>query len=100
MLEYLNSFLPIIIYILLVILLVLLIIICFKTIRTMNKVQDIVEDVDDKVQSLNGFFDIIDMATDKLSILSDKVIDTIANFIQKVFKPRKKGNVEEEIDNE
>ena len=62
----------------------------------MNKVQDIVDDVDDKVQSLNGFFDIIDMVTDKLSMFSDKVIDIVVNFIQRVFKPRKKENIEEE----
>lgn len=100
MLEYLSSILPIIIYILLVILLALLIIIAVKTIKAMNKVQDIVDDVDNKVQSLNGFFNIVDMATDKLSMLSDKIIDIIVNFVQKVFKPKKKESYEEENENE
>lgn len=88
--EYLNEFLPIIIYILLIVLIILLIIISIKIIKAMNTVQDIVDDAQDKVQSLNGFFGVIDTATDKLALLSDRMIDIITGIVHKVFKPRKK----------
>ena len=103
MMEYLNSVLPIIIYILLSVLLVLLIMISFKLINTMNKLDVLVEDVSNKVQTLNGFFHVIDAVTDKISLLSDKTIDKISNFIQKVFstkKKRKKKVTKEDDDNE
>lgn len=98
MLEYLNAVLPIIIYILLVILLTLLIIITLKAIKTIQKVDMIVDDVDRKLASFNNFFDIMDLVADKLSILSDRVIDIIANFISKVFSKKKKENIKEEND--
>ena len=49
MTSFLGSYLPIIIYILLCILIVLLIIICVKVIKTMNRVGEIVDDVDESV---------------------------------------------------
>ena len=63
----------------------------------MGTVQEIVDDVDNKVQSLNGFFGIIDTATDKIALLSDRMIDIITGIFQKVFKSKKK---EEEKENE
>ncbi len=95
--EFLNEFLPIIIYILLVVLITLLIIISFKVIKAIDTVQDIAEDVDDKVQTLNGFFHVIDGATDKIAIFSDRIIDIITGIFQRVFKPKRK---EEENENE
>ncbi len=95
--EYLLDYLPIIIYILLIVLIILLIVISIKVIKAMNTVQGIVEDVDDKVQTLNGFFNIIDTATDKIALLSDRMIDIITGMFHRIFKPRKK---EEEKENE
>lgn len=97
MLEFLNSFLPIVIYILLIALIILLIIIAAKTIRTMKKVEDIVDDVDDKVQSLNDFFYIVDSATDKIALLSDRVIDIVTGVIHKITEVKKrKSKIKEE----
>ena len=57
--EFLSAYLPILIYILLCILIVLLIIISVKVIKTMNRVESIVDDVDEKVKSLNGVFNVV-----------------------------------------
>ena len=54
--EFWLQFLPIIIYLLLIIILIIGIILGIKTIITLNKVEKVVEDVNDKVQTLNGFF--------------------------------------------
>jgi len=80
--------LQIILYILGSTLLVVLIILGIKLIITMNKINLVVDDVNKKVKSLDGLFSVIDMATDKLSLLSDRMVDTITLLIKKLFKPK------------
>jgi uncharacterized protein YoxC len=82
-------------------LIILLIIISFKAIKALNKVQEVVDNVDKKVKTLNGVFEVIDIATDKLSLISDKIINGISGAIEKVFKNKKKKEkkeIEEEED--
>ena len=100
MLEFLNSFLPIVIYALLIALIILLIIISSKAIKTMNKVDSIVDDVDDKVQSLNDFFYVVDSATDKIALMSDRVIDIVTGVIHKITSVRKRKSRKREEENE
>jgi len=80
--------LQIILYILGSTLLVVLIILGIKLIITMNKINLVVDDVNKKVKSLDGLFSVIDMATDKLALLSDRMVDTITLLIKKLFKPK------------
>jgi hypothetical protein len=94
--EFLNILLPILLYITGVILLIILIIIGLKFIRTMNKVEGIVDDVDNKVKSLNGLFKVIDITTDKLSIFTDKGVDLITNILKTIFKKKKRKEKENE----
>jgi len=97
--EFLQEFLPVVIYILLIIILIIGIILGIKSIRTLDKVEKVVDDVNDKVQSLNGLFNIIDFTTDKLVSLSDKVVDGLTGLATKMFfnKKKKKGK-EEDVD--
>lgn len=96
--EFLAEFLPIVIYILLIIFLSLGIILGIKLIITLNKVDKVVEDVKEKVQTLNGFFHIIDYTTDKIAFATDKVVEGITNLFHKIlFKKKKK---KERINNE
>ena len=83
--------LPLVLYFLGSILLVVLIILGVKLIITMNKIENVVDDISSKVKSLNGLFSIIDTTTDKLALISDKVVDGVSSVIKKVFK-RKEGN--------
>ena len=96
---FLQEFLPIIIYFLLIILLIVGIILGVKAIKAIEKVEQVVDDVNKKVESLNGFFSVIDFTTDKIVSLSDKIIDLIVNGFSKLFfkkKKVKKENMEEE----
>jgi len=77
--------LPIVLYVLGSILLVVLIILGIKLIITMNKIEDVVDDINGKVKSLNGLFSMIDYTTDKLALLSDRFVDTISSLIRKIF---------------
>lgn len=100
MLAMLNEYLPVLIYILLCVLIVLLIVIAIKVIRAMNKVELIVNDVNEKVQSLNGIFSIIDSVTDKLSALTEIVSDSIIIFVKSIFNKKKKKIESEEKSDE
>ena len=96
---FLQEFLTIIIYFLLIILLIVGIILGVKAIKAIEKVEQVVDDVNKKVESLNGFFSVIDFTTDKIVSLSDKLIDLIVNGFSKLFfkkKKVKKENMEEE----
>ena len=94
--NFLNTFLPVVIYILLIILLIVGIIIGIKLIKTITKVDKVVDDVNTKVKTLDTFFSIIDFTTDKLSAVSDWIVDGIHSLFIKIFKKRKK--IEEELD--
>lgn len=96
MISFLQTFLPIVIYFLLIILLIIGIILGIRSIQTLNKVDKVVEDVNDKVQSLNGFFNIIDFTTDKIVSVTDKVVEGISGLIGHVFKRKHVKNDEEE----
>ena len=97
----LNEILPIILYILGSILLGILIVLGIKLINVMNKMEKVVDDINTKVSSLNGVFSIIDATTDKLALLSDRMVDGISLIIRKLFaKKNKKSKEKENDDNE
>ena len=97
----LNEVLPIILYILGSILLGILIVLGIKLINVMNKMEKVVDDINIKVSSLNGVFSIIDATTDKLALLSDRMVDGISLIIRKLFaKKNKKSKEKENDDNE
>lgn len=92
--EFLQVLLPIIIYILLIVLLIIGIILGLKFIRTMTKFEAVVDDVNEKVHKLDGFFHILDFTTDKIVSLTDKVVDGIALFINRIFTKKEKKRKE------
>ena len=96
--ESLHEILPVILYILGSILLVALIVLTIKLIKTVKKVDQVVEDIDNKSKKLNGLFDVVDAATDTLSILSDKMVNLAVNAVASLFhrKNKKEDNNEQE----
>lgn len=94
----LNEILPIILYILGSILLGILIVLGIKLINVMNKMEQVVDDINTKVSSLNGVFNIIDATTDRLALLSDRMVDGISLIIRKLFAKKKKKDKEKEND--
>ena len=94
--DYLSHILPIIIYMLLIIFLIICIVIGMKLIKTMNKVDAIVDNVDGKVNSLNGFFSIIDKTSSKLSGAYDKTVDICTKIVDKMLSLKNKRKEDEE----
>ena len=96
MIDFLQTILPIVIYILLIILLIIGIILGVRSIQTLNKVDKVVDDVNDKVQSLNGFFNLVDFTTDKIVSITDRVVEGVSGLIGRVFKKGHQKSDEEE----
>lgn len=91
MIEALSAILPLVIYFLLIILIILGIVLFVKLIMAMNKVNSVIEDVDNKIKSLNPIFNLIEMASLKVTSVYSKVIDIISGTIEKLFIKNKKG---------
>ena len=99
--EFWLAFLPLVIYVLLIILLIVGIILGIKTIITMNKVEKVVDNVNEKVESLNSVFNLIDFTTDKIAAFTDRLVEVAGSVFSKLLfrnknKKRKKDDYEEE----
>ena len=97
--EILQTALPLFVYFALFILLVVLIVLTIKLVATINKLNVVVDDVNKIVKSLDGIFGLIDFATDKITLVTNKFVDRLSNLVLG-FKNRKYNKKEEEEDNE
>ena len=58
--------------------------------------EKVVDDVNSKVESLNGLFHIVDFTTDKLVMMTDRIVDGVSTLVSKIFSRNKHKNIEEE----
>lgn len=91
----LNDALVLVLILALIILVVIFMILGIKLIKTLKKVDEVIDDVNGKMNKVNGVFEIIDKTTDYASTISDKIIGTLSNFVNSLFK-KKKGKDEDE----
>ena len=97
MIDFLNSFLPILIYLLLIILIIIGIVIGVKLLNFMTKAQDIIDNVDKKINTLNPVFDIINAASFKVNRVFDRFLDFFTSVFTKIFlkgKEREEEKIE------
>ncbi len=81
-----SEVLPVILYILGAILLVCLIVLTIKLIITMNKVEKVVDNITEKVSTLDRMFEIIGLVTGRFTAVTDKIVDIVTSAIEKIFK--------------
>ncbi len=79
-----KEFMPIVLYMLSSVLLVFLILLVYKVIKTLEKVDMLVDDFYQKSQKLNFVFTIIE----RLELLNEKIVQTIISVIAKFFEKR------------
>lgn len=91
----LEVVLPLILYVCLIVFVIFLISFIIKLHKTLNKVDNILDDCNRKMIKLDGVFSLIDNATDYASSISDKIVNTISNGINTLFR-RKKGKKDNE----
>lgn len=87
--------LKILLFVALIVLVIILIILGIKLMRTLKKVDGVIDDVNTKIKSVDGLFSIIDKTTDYASLVSDKLINALSSLVS-VFMKRKKGNISNE----
>ncbi|MFV0249609.1 MAG: hypothetical protein ACK5HP_01025 [Bacilli bacterium] len=90
-----NSILPIILYLLGITLLVILIILSIKAYNTLKKVDATIDDLNDKMSTVNNLFEIADRFTDGLSIVNDKIVSYIVGIVTNLFSNKKKEKSDE-----
>ncbi len=98
--EFLQVYLPIIIYILLIVFIIIAILVGLKLMNLLDKVNDITDSVSEKIESFNGLFHAIDFATDKVNAFTMKIVDVVSSGISKLFKRKKKKEIEIEEEDE
>ena len=75
-------------YILGAILLVCLIVLVIRFISTVNRVNEILDNVDNKIAKLDKAFNIVDVITDNMALISDKLVDGVSNLIRRLFNKK------------
>lgn len=90
-----NTFLLMLVYLLCLVLVVCLIILIIKLIGTVNHFNGILNQVDNKIAKLDKAFSLVDVMTDNMALVSDKIVNGISNFIRKIFNKKKIGKEEE-----
>jgi len=89
--EFLNQFLPILLYTAGLILLIVLIVLGIKLIGVVDKFDRIADNVEEKVNSFNGALAVFNKAANGIASISDSVVFGITSAISKVFGKNKKN---------
>ena len=85
MIETLSEVLPVIIYSLLIVFLIVVIILGIKVIIIVDSINNIIQDIQNKVASLDGIFRFASSAANKLNSLGSKIVDTVVGSITKII---------------
>ena len=86
----------IMLYIFLVLLILVFIILGIKMIQTLNKLDQVIDNVNGKMQKLEGFFDVVDSTTELVSNINNKFVTVTSAVVKKIFG-NKNGKKEDEI---
>lgn len=93
--DCINTVFQSIVYILAIILLITLIAFTIKGIKTLAKVNQIIEDIEAKSQKLDGVFTIVDRTTNVMNSVSDKAIAFVTTWFTELFTHNKKKKEED-----
>jgi uncharacterized protein YoxC len=88
--ETLNLVLPVLLYIAGIILLIVLTILGIRLIQILNKVDRVVDNVEDKVNSLNTAFDAVSRVSDTLAVVGESFVTTIVGSVARLFNKKNK----------
>ena len=94
--EFLNEFLPIILYIAGIVLLIVLIILGIKAIKILDDVEDIVEGAQDKLDEFEGAISVLSKTANSFAGISSSIVTGITAAIAKIFSKKIKEDEEDE----
>lgn len=84
-----NEFLLTIIYILLIVLIVILILFTVKLLKTLSKVDLMIDDINGKIKSLDTAFTLVEGVSTKINLISDRFLGFILSIFNKIFGSKK-----------
>ncbi len=93
--EDISIVLQVVTYIFTIALLIIGIIIGIKVIGLSDKVDKLLDDLQDKATTLNGAFNVVNKFSTGMDLVSSKIINTITSLISKIIKKK-----EDEDENE
>ncbi len=85
----LDFWLPVLLYTFGIILLIVLIILGIRLIQILDRCDKVIDNVEEKVNSLNGIFSVINKTSYGLSMISDKVISGVVGMVSRIFNKKK-----------
>ena len=88
--ELLNEILPILLYIAGIVLLIVLIILGIKAIKILDNVEDMVEDVQEKIDTFDGAITTLSKAANGVAGISNSIVTGITAGIAKIFSKKMK----------
>ena len=93
-----SIYLPAVLYIVAIVLLVVLIIIGLKAIKLLDKLDGLADNVEDKINSVNGAISVIKSASDGIASITDTFVYNASSAISKLFGKNKNNYKEEDFD--
>ena len=93
--EIASELLPIILYTLLSILIIFIIVFVYKLIKTLDKTNEILDDVNGKVKKLDGLFEVIDRSADTINMITNRAVEVVIGAVGKLFKKKRKDEEDE-----
>ena len=72
-----------------------MVVLIIKLIYTVDKTNEILDNIDTKVKSLDGLFEVIDSTSNAIASLKDRIFDKFFSVLGKVGKKNKKKEEEE-----
>ncbi len=89
-----SEFLNIIFYVVLIGLGISLIVLTINAIKTMKKLDILLDDISEKSRKLDGVFNVIDSTTNTFVGFSDSVVGLVSKTVGKIFRRKKENNDE------
>lgn len=97
---FVSTILPMLLYIAGIVALIILIILGIKLIGILNKADRVLDNVEEKVNSLNNAFEIIDRTTEGIVGIGNTVVGAVNTVISRVLNKKEKYEVEEDFEDE
>lgn len=92
----LSTVLPILLYLAGLVLLIVLIIVGIKLIGLLDKFDRIADNVEVKITSLDGAFNIVDKFSDSVAMVSDSLVSGTVKLLSNVFGKNKSSKEDED----
>lgn len=96
--DMLSQSLPVVIYFLLIVLIIIGIVIAIRLLGIMNKVDEILYDINNKLSSVNGVFNLVDTVTTTANQICNSLFGVTGEIFKKIIQKKKRKK--EEDDNE